>query len=255
MIDFISFLTKESDVVAFMLLFMRFSGIIAFYPFFDYPLISNSVKAGLAFFLTVVCFPSVTLASDFDTNSIMLAVVSELTFGLVTGLILKFVFLVMNFAGELISFVMGFTMASAYDPSLQNQTPIIGQMLGTLALVIFLAFDGHHLVLMFVNHSLTNIPLGEFRLHINLFDYLNKAMINFFVVGFSLAFPIIALSLLSDIIFGMIMKTNPQFNLLVIGFPVKIIIGFVVFMASIGGIMVVFKKEFQSAFDALTITF
>ena len=36
-----------------------------------------------------------------------------------------------------------------------------------------------------------------------------------------MSFPIIALILLSDIIFGMIMKAHPQFNLLAIGFPVK----------------------------------
>ena len=55
--------------------------------------------------------------------------------------------------------------------------------------------------------------------------------------GFIMSFPIIALSLLSDSIFGMLMKTMPQFNLLVIGYPIKVTIGFSVLIAILAGIM------------------
>jgi len=255
MIDFVSFLTKQSEVVTFLLLFMRFSGVIAFYPFFTYPTIPNSVKVGLGFFLTIVFFPVATVVQGLDINTLFVAIISELTFGFVTGLILKLVFFVMNFAGELMSFVMGFSMASAFDPSTGTQTPMIGQVLAMLALLIFLSFDGHHLIFLFISSSLVSLPLGEFAISQNILDYLNKSMMNFYVIGFSLAFPLIALSILADIIFGMIMKTNPQFNLLVIGFPIKIMIGFVVFMASLTSLMLVFKREFKSAFDALTVAF
>lgn len=251
MFEFLPFLTQES-VASFFLLFIRFSAILAFFPFFSYPTISNSIKAALAFYLTVLYFPALpTLELNFDINSIMVAVVSELTLGLIAGLILKIVFFVLSFAGELISFVMGFSMASVMDPSTQNQTPLIGQILGLIGLLIFLAFDGHHMILLFIHKSLVNIPLGEFVLSDNLPRYLMRAMANFYMIGFSLAFPILALSLLADIIFGMIMKTNPQFNLLVIGFPIKIIIGFMVFTASLGSLMFIFKREFKTAFEAL----
>jgi len=77
------------------------------------------------------------------------------------------------------------------------------------------------------------------------------AMGNLFALGFSVAFPIIALSLLSDIIFGMLMKTMPQFNLLVVGFPIKIALSLVVWFAVLGSMMMVFKEEFQGAIDVL----
>jgi flagellar biosynthetic protein FliR len=64
------------------------------------------------------------------------------------------------------------------------------------------------------------------------------------MMGFVLAFPIIALSILSDIIFGMIMKTMPSFNLLVVGFPVKIVVSITVLMAILGSFAYIFKREF-----------
>jgi len=76
-------------------------------------------------------------------------------------------------------------------------------------------------------------------------------MARLFVMGFSLAFPILALSILSDIIFGMIMKTMPSFNLLVIGFPAKIAVSFVVLIAVLGSMMTVFKSEFLRTFNIL----
>jgi len=43
----------------------------------------------------------------------------------------------------------------------------------------------------------------------------------------------------------------PQFNLLVVGFPIKIFVSFLVLMAIIGSMMSVFNKEIQAAFKAV----
>jgi len=68
-------------------------------------------------------------------------------------------------------------------------------------------------------------------------SYAINLFTNLFMFGFIMSFPIIALSLLSDSIFGMLMKTMPQFNLLVIGYPIKVTIGFSVLIAILAGIM------------------
>ena len=73
----------------------------------------------------------------------------------------------------------------------------------------------------------------------------------YFLLGVAMAFPIIAISLLGDIIFGMIMKTMPQFNLLVVGFPIKITISFMVLIAIISSLMRLFSNEMLQAFAAV----
>jgi len=80
-------------------------------------------------------------------------------------------------------------------------------------------------------------------------------MTGMFVYGFILSFPVVAFSLLLDVVFGMLMKTMPQFNLLVIGFPIKITVSFIVIVATLSSIMLLFKKEFIEALNHLTLLF
>ena len=49
----------------------------------------------------------------------------------------------------------------------------------------------------------------------------------------------------------MIMKTMPSFNLLVVGFPVKIAMVFVIIISTLGALSYVFKREFLSNFNIL----
>lgn len=85
----------------------------------------------------------------------------------------------------------------------------------------------------------------------SLFEYVVGAASRMFMVGFMIAFPIIALSWLADVIFGMLMKTMPQFNLLVIGFPIKIAVSFVVLIATLASTVLILKGEMLGAFNAL----
>ena len=71
------------------------------------------------------------------------------------------------------------------------------------------------------------------------------------LIGFSMAFPIIAVLLLTDIIFGMIMKTHPQFNLLVIGFPVKIGVALVILAIIVPSIMQHFRYDLSEGMKVL----
>jgi flagellar biosynthetic protein FliR len=99
--------------------------------------------------------------------------------------------------------------------------------------------------------ALKAAPLGGLALSPVMFDYLMSAMGHLFLMGFSVAFPIVALSLLSDIIFGMLMKTMPQFNLLVVGFPIKIAISLFVWAVVFGEMMAIFKTEFLEVMKVL----
>jgi flagellar biosynthetic protein FliR len=57
--------------------------------------------------------------------------------------------------------------------------------------------------------------------------------------------------MLADVIFGMLMKTMPQFNLLVIGMPIKIGVAFIVLMATLSATMMIVASQMQSAYNFL----
>lgn len=247
---------SEAYIVGFILLFFRFGALFMAVPIFSHNSIPAEVKASMAFFFTIVFYSSMPpLAIPITVPSIILAILSEMLFGLAIGTILQLAFNVITFAGGQISFMMGFSMASAIDPQSGISMPIISQFLSLIALMILFAIDMHHWMLLFIDSSLQNIPLGGFLMNENLFTYLIKASSNMFLVGFMIAFPITALSWLADVIFGMLMKTMPQFNLLVIGFPIKIMVSFAILIATFSAIMLILKGQMLEAFNFLEMFF
>lgn len=251
MTDFTAFLT-DGSVANFMLLLMRFGSLFIFMPFFSSPTFLATVKSGIAFYLTIIFYPMMPpVAFEVTITNLLPAILSEVFFGALAGLLLGMVFATMQYAGELISFVMGFSMATTMDPQAGVSSPVISQFLNMFAIMVFILADGHHTIIHFMHDSVISLPIGGFIFSENAIKYILDSMASLFIVGFSIAFPIIALSILSDIIFGMIMKTMPSFNLLVIGFPIKITIGFIVLVAVLTSIVVVFKNILADAFKVV----
>ncbi|MDP3465778.1 MAG: flagellar biosynthetic protein FliR [Sulfuricurvum sp.] len=240
---------SEGRSAAFLLLFTRFTALFMAVPIFSHANIPMSVKAAMAFFFTVVFFSSLPpLQIPLDAASLSVALLGEMLFGLTVGIILQLAYHVITFAGGQISFMMGFTLASAIDPQSGVSMPIIGQFLALVSLMILLALDLHHWILLFASESIASVPLGGFMLTPELFKYIMHATLNMFIVGFMIAFPITALSMLADVIFGMLMKTMPQFNLLVIGMPIKIGVAFVVLIATLSATMLIVNSQMENAF-------
>ena len=247
---------REENIVSFLLLFFRFAALFIAVPIFSHKNIPRSVKASMAFFFTIVFYASMP-ALTFEVNfiNVLIAILGEFLFGLAIGIVLLLSFNVITFAGGQISFMMGFSMASAIDPQTGVSMPIISQFLSLLGLMMLLALDLHHWMLLYIDQSLSAIPLGGFMMSENLFNYIIYAASRMFLVGFLIAFPIIALSWLADVIFGMLMKTMPQFNLLVIGFPIKIMVSFGVLIATLTATLLILKTEMLEAFNALEMFF
>ena len=246
----------DTNVVGFILLFFRFAALFIAVPIFSHQNIPMNIKAAMAFFFTIIFYSSMPpLAFEITLPSLIVAVLGEFLFGLAIGIILLLAYNVITFAGGQISFMMGFSMASAIDPQSGISMPIISQFLSLMGLMVLLEMDLHHWMLLYIESSLSAIPLGGFMMNENLFHYIIKAASNMFLVGFMIAFPITALSWLADVIFGMLMKTMPQFNLLVIGFPIKITVSFAVLIATFSATMLILKGQMLEAFNVLEMFF
>jgi len=247
---------SEARVVGFILLFIRFGAMFMATPIFSHQSIPVTIKTAMAFFFTVLFYPSMPpLAIEISAPALTVAVLGELLFGLVVGVALQLAYHVITFAGGQISFTMGFSLASAIDPQSGVSMPIISQFLSLLALMLLFSIDMHHWILLYVNESLSAVPLGGFMLTEHLFGYLVQAAADMFRVGFMIAFPIIAITILEDIIFGMLMKTMPQFNLLVIGFPIKIAVALVVLIVTLGSTLLIVRHQVEGAFNWLEALF
>ena len=238
--EFLQYLS-EGNVVTFFLLLLRMSGLVMFFPFFSHMQVPVVIKSAFAFVLTIFLLPFTPVVSTgLSLEYLVLESISELLFGLAAGAMLSICFAALSLAGEQISMVMGFSMANVMDPQTGVQSPLISNVLTLIVLTAFLIADGHHIILQFMAKSVSLLELGSFYPSQNIWSYASKSVVNMFLFGFITSFPILALSLMSDFIFGMLMKTMPQFNLLVVGFPIKIIVAFVVLIATIAAIVKLF---------------
>ena len=246
-------LLTDINVVTFLLLFIRFASFLAFIPFFNFPTIPMNLKAAFALWLSILFFPMVPKVTfNINVITLFLAIISEVTLAFLVGSALNMVFDVLRYAAEQISFVMGFTMASVFDPNFGVQSNVVGQFFIWVAILVFFSFGGDRLEIWLIAKSLSSLPLGAiFDIHA-FYQFFVDYMSKYFLFGFALAFPILAVSLFSDIIFAMIMKTMPQFNLLVVGFPIKITLSIMVLTAILGSVMYVFHKEMINVFNIIS---
>jgi flagellar biosynthetic protein FliR len=216
--------------------------------------IPMGIKGAFALYLTFLFFP-ITPVVTFDPNSdaLILAIIAEATLGFMAGMLVSMVLYAFGVAGEVIGMVMGLSMASAFDPLNQTSSQIIAAFLNIFMMTLVLAANLHHLMIEYMAYSLQKLPLGGFIFANHIVSYTLEAVKHMFVFGFTLAFPFIALSLLSDIMFGFIMRSLPSFNLMVVGMPLKTIIGMAIIVATLSSMALLFKKEFILTMQNLKI--
>lgn len=249
-------LLKEENVITFILLLIKFTIILGLFPFYNFQSIPISVKAPFAFYLSILFFP-ITPKYTLDIEFVTLAsvVIAEVLSGFIVALILKIVFDIIVYVAELVSMIMGLSAAAMFDPLTQSQSTVVGQIFSLAVLMTFLSFDGHHLILLFANKWITTLPFGSYLFNDEIFRFISKDVTNLFVFGFSIAFPVIAIGLFSDIAFGMLMKTMPQFNIFVIGLPIKVGLGMITIIIVFASMLHVFKNVFLQAYNSLSMFF
>ena len=151
------------SLVGFSLLFLRVVGLIFAAPFFGNRAIPKRTKVAFSLILTGLLFPFIPSLAGVPTSPlpIAFAVAKELLIGICLGFALYLLFEAVVFFGQIVSYQMGFAIVSSIDPESQQRVPIIGQFEYLLVLLVFLALNGHHLLLSGLYSSLRTIPLGQ----------------------------------------------------------------------------------------------
>ena len=154
-----------------------------------------------------------------------LMIAGEVLVGLAIGFVLQIGFAAALLAGEVISNMMGIGFAAMADPATGQPSPAIGQYLSMLALVLFLAADGHLLFFELVFQSYQSLPPGAAWLSATTL----KGMIDFgglmFVAGLAVAMPVLSALLMVQAVFAMVSRSAPTLNLFAVGLPVTLSAG------------------------------
>lgn len=239
-----------------LLILCRITAFFVVSPVFSYRGVPARFKIGIAVFVTLLTYtalePTSFVAWD---GAYVLAIIKEILIGLVLGFAASLFFYVVYIAGSLMDMMIGLGIANIIDPVTGAQTPVLGNFKYYLAMLLFLAMNGHHYLLLGIMNSYDWVPLEYLWLeHIangNVSSFLLQTFIQVFVLGFQMAAPVVVALFLVDLGLGMLAKSAPQFNIFVVGFPIKILTGFIVLLMTIPGLVYLFNRLFELMFTAM----
>ena len=153
-------------------------------------------------------------------------IASEMLIGLILGMIARFLFGAVEFAGTVIGFQMGLGMAMVFDPQSQEQISLVGRFENTTATLIFLAMDGHLIVLQALVRSYSVLPPGGASINKPLVENLTELSASVFVIGLQIGAPLIVALFLANAVVGLLARSVPQIQVFVVGFPLTLMLGF-----------------------------
>ncbi|NLV16970.1 MAG: flagellar type III secretion system protein FliR [Syntrophomonadaceae bacterium] len=220
---------------SFLLVVGRMSGLFISTPVWS----SRQIPAQVKIFFILMFSALVSMVTPIDTTAALagpgfffLALGIEVFIGYAIGFVAYVVFAGIQLAGQLMDMQMGFGLVNVIDPQSGTQVPLIGNFQFLVALMVFLAVNGHHLVLSAVHDSYKYVPILGANLDGNFFNFMMNMGGYMFVIGLKLAAPVVAALFLADIALGFIARTVPQMHVFIIGLPMKIGIGLALVMVT-----------------------
>lgn len=218
---------------AMILVFLR---LLAFYtvtPVFFPKGTPAMVKIGFTLILSYIIIPGIdykTIVNINDVFPFIVSCISEITTGLTLGFITELCFMAAKFGGNLMDMQVGFSMISMFDPNSNSNSTLIERLLYWISVVLFFIVDGHHMLIMQLINSFKVVNIGKFILSQDTAGIIIQAFIEFFNIGLKIAIPIVLIIIITDLTLGLVARTVPQLNIMILGLPIKILVGLATFM-------------------------
>ena len=175
----------------------------------------------------------------------LLILAQQMIIGFAMGFSLRLVFSAIDLGGTMISNQMGLGFATAFDPQSGSQTAVIPEFIGMLALLVFLGINGHRMIIATLAKSFTVLPIATTT--IGNASWLNIANAGgmIFSSGVLLALPVVVALLITNIGVGILGRVAPQLNIIAIGFPITMLVGFTALLVG----MTYLSAPFLQLFD------
>jgi flagellar biosynthesis protein FliR len=215
-------------VLVFLVVLARIGGLVTFAPFWSHNAANPKIRIILAMVLAVLMTPIVSSqiqTPPSETMALAAILISEILIGMLLGFVGKLVFLAFEIAAFFLASQMGFSLAGTIDPSTQAHTTAFGTIAQMMALMVLLGADGHYWFLGAAIKSFSVVAPGEFVFSGQMLDVLLRLSATALTVGVTLAAPAIIVLLAVEFALEFFGKTAPQFQMFILGFPIKIGVG------------------------------
>ena len=214
-------------LVAFFWPFVRMLSLIGTAPLFSEKSVPRTVKVSLAVLLTIVIAPTLGPLPPVPMVSAasLWIVMQQILIGAAMGFSMKLVFSMVQAAGEYVGLQMGLSFASFFDPTSGGATRVLARFLNVMAMLIFLAVDGHLVLIAALAESFQTLPIADAPLAASGWFILASAGGHIFLGGLILALPLVATLLTLNLAMGILNRVSPQFSIFAVGFPITLLAG------------------------------
>jgi flagellar biosynthetic protein FliR len=217
--------------------FLRVSGFLLTAPIIGTRALPRRLRVLLAVVLTGVLAPLVkvdaTLAALEPLSAGgLLIVAQQVTIGAALGLVLRMVFVVFEFAGQVIAQQMGLGFAAMVDPASGMQVPVVSQFYVVMATLLFFATNTHLQLIQLLADSFEILPIGT-RIGHDMLAEIMRWSSDLLALAVMLMLPIITALLVVNLIFAVMTRSAPQLNIFAVGFPITLLFGVIMLLLTL----------------------
>lgn len=236
-------------ISAFLYPFLRIGGFVMAAPVIGTRAVPARVRIVLVLALCLVVVPTVPTfhVDPLDARGVLTGA-HQIIIGATIGLILRLVFFVFEFAGQLVSQQTGLGFASLVDPQTGAQVPVLAHFYIIIATLLFFAIDAHLVLIKLLAQSFYWLPIGPQGLSASGADVVLEWSAQLFAAGLVLGLPIVIALLAINFALGVMARAAPQLNIFAVGFPLMILFGMVLVMLTMDSLVASASGLFDGAF-------
>lgn len=225
------------DIEAFLMVLIRITSFVSVAPFFNMSSTPQRVKIGLSVCVALLIYTAAPIEIPAYSSAMEYAflVVKESVAGILIGFSAYICFSAIFFAGRMIDMEIGMSMANMFDMTTRTQVSVSGNLYNYLMLIMLVITDMHHFLLGALVDSFQVIPIGGVQLT-GLYGTMLEFFGDYFSIGFRLMLPIFAVTLIVNVILGLLAKVSPQMNMFAVGIQIKVLVGLAVMFLLAGSI-------------------
>jgi flagellar biosynthetic protein FliR len=214
-----------SVVARFALLLVRPGMIVSIAPGIGGAYMPAHVKVGLTVLIALGLLPSVVIPAGAGSVPMLVLIAREAAIGLSLAFVVRLLIAGAEFAGHLAGYQIGFSYGATIDPQSGVRSTMLATLYGSLATLAFLAINGHHMLLRALTASYVGVPMGAGQIDASIVRMVSEMLGLVFIVGTRLAAPIVIVLLIVELGIGLISRSSPSLTFMVIGYPIRIIVG------------------------------
>ncbi len=237
--------------------FFRIGAMVMSAPITGAQTVPMRVKLFVTLVLTIMIAPQLPPVPQIDPFSPMtlLLIIQQIAIGVAMGTALQLVFAAIVTGGQIVAYQMGLGFASMVDPQTGVTVPVVSQLYLLATSLLYLAFNGHLILIEVVAESFNSMPIAADGLTRHGIWQLVSWGSELFAGAVLIAIPTVAAILVVNIAFGVMARAAPQLNIFAVGFPVTLTFGFLVMMFTFPSLAPQTEHLVEDAFSLIrTIT-